>query len=120
MSCQRVGLYVPLVVLVIIVCQLVALMEQKDLNLAYVGLFVIYVYSFSYCLFLFIYYYERNREASTENTQDSEIFTIPIEGAPPSYEALFNLNTFPPPYEIAIKENWKEMIVEDLPIVCVE
>ena len=72
---------------------------------------------FYYCFFLFIFKIELNREASTLS---SEVFSIPIEEAPPSYEEIFKLNTNPPPYEIAIKENCKELIVEDLPIICVE
>ena len=113
--CQAVVLYIPCVMLVlIIICQAVALLELQDLELALIAFFIIYVYLFSYCFFLFIFKIELNREASTE------VFSIPIEEAPPSYEEIFKLNTNPPPYEIAIKENCTELNVEDLSIICME
>ena len=115
-SCQALVLYFPCVMLVlIIICQAVALLVLQDLELASIAFFfIIYAYLFLYCFFLVIFKIELNREASTE------VFSIPIEEAPPSYEEIFKLNTNPPPYEIAIKENCKELIVEDLPIICVE
>ena len=118
-SRQAVVSYFPCVMLVlIIICQAVALLVLQDLELASIAFFfIIYAYLFFYCFFLCIFKIELNREASTLS---SEVFSIPIEEAPPSYEEIFKLNTNPPPYEIAIKENCKELIVEDLPIICVE
>ena len=117
-SCQAVVLYFPCVMIVLItICQVVALFVLQDLALAFIAFFIIYAYLFSYCFFLFIFKIKLNDEAST---QRSEAFAIPIEEAPPSYEAIFKLNTNPPPYEIAIKENCKELNVEDLSIICME
>ena len=71
--------------------------------------------------FQFLMMHELNKESSTEQSQESEIYTIPVVEEPaPSYETLFGLNTSPPPYEIATKENWKEIMEENLTIVCLE
>ena len=91
----------------------------QDMFMAAIFLFMFVVYMFITLQFLMLH--ELNKESSTEHSQESEIYTIPVDDEPaPSYETLFGLNTSPPPYEIATKENWKEMMEESLSIVCLE
>lgn len=114
--CEIVGLCFLLVVLVVtLICQAVALIVLQASTLAFVGFFTMYAFVFTYLFFLYI-----RMSKSAEHTQGSETIINPIEDAPPSYEGLFKLYTNPPPYEVATKENWKDMIVQDLQIVCFE
>ena len=63
---------------------------------------------------------ELNKQSSREHSAESEIFTIPIyQETAPSYDSLFEMNTLPPPYEIATKKNLKESEA-NLTIICVE
>lgn len=114
--CEIVGLCFLLVVLVItLIYQAVALIILQASALAFFGFFIIYAFVFTYLFFLCVCI-----SKPAEHTQRSETIINPIEDAPPSYEGLFKLNTNPPPYEVATKENWKDMIVQDLQIVCLE
>ena len=62
--------------------------------------------------------YELNIRSSTEYSQQSRIFIIPIYQEPvPSYESLFGMNSSPPPpYEIVTKKEDED----SLKIVCLE
>ena len=61
-----------------------------------------------------------NNESSSGRYRETKVYTIPISEEPsPSYESLFAMNTLPPPYHIAIKENWKRR-EDNLTIVSVE
>ena len=112
--CEIVGLCFLLVVLVVtLICQTVALIVLQASSLAFFGFFIVYAFVFTYLFFLCV----RNSKLAE---QGSETIINPIEDAPPSYEGLFKLNTNPPPYEVVTKENWKDMIFQDLQIVCLE
>ena len=111
--CEIVGLCSLLVVLVVF--QAVALIVLQASTLAFVGFFTWYAFVFTCFFFLCI-----RMSTPAEHTQGSETIINPIEDTPPSYEGLFKLYTNPPPYEVATKENWKDMIVQDLQIVCFE
>ena len=117
--CQTVSLIITLFTFITtLICAMVAIMYQ-DMFMAAIFLFIFVVYMFITLQFLMLH--ELNKESSTEHSQESEIYTIPVDDEPaPSYETLFGLNTSPPPYEIATKENWKEMMEESLSIVCLE
>ena len=92
---------------------------NEDLHLVFVFLIVYAVYMA--ITFKFFIIFHLNMESSTERSQESEIYTIPVYQDPaPRYEAIFEMNTLPPPYEIATKEDWKQMMEESLTIVCLE
>ena len=117
--CQTVSLIITvLTFFTTISCAMVAIINE-DIFMATIFLLVFVVYMFT--TFQFLIMHELNKESSTEHSQESEIYTIPVDDEPaPSYETLFGMNTSPPPYEIATKENWKDMIVQDLQIVYFE
>ena len=117
--CQTVSLIITvLTFFTTISCAMVAIINE-DIFMATIFLLVFVVYMFT--TFQFLIMHELNKESSTEHSQESEIYTIPVDDEPaPSYETLFGMNTSPPPYEIATKENWKEMMEESLSIVCLE
>ena len=117
--CETVSLIITVLVFITtLICAMVAIINQ-DMFMATIFLFIFVVYMFT--TFQFLMMHELNKESLTEQSQESEIYTIPVVEEPaPSYETLFGLNTSPPPYEIATKENWKEMMEENLTIVCLE
>ena len=119
LCCQTVSFTITILFFVTtLVCALVAIINQ-DMFMTTIFLFIFGVYMFT--TFLFLLLDELNKESSTEHSPESEIYTIPVDDEPaPSYEALFGMNTSPPPYEIATKENWKEMMNESLTIICLE
>ena len=90
-------------------------------NLVLTTLFLLIYIGTLILSFPYIAIKELNHQASRERYQESKIiYTIPIYEEPaPSYDTLFAMNTLPPPYEIAIKENRKKR-EERLTIVCVE
>ena len=117
--CETVSLIITVLVFITtLICAMVAIINQ-DMFMATIFLFIFVVYMFT--TFQFLIMHELNKESSTEHSQESEICTIPVDDEPaPSYDSLFGMNTSPPPYEIATKENWKEIMEENLTIVCLE
>ena len=102
----------------ILICSLVA-MFTEDQFLTIILIFIFLVFMFS-ILQLIITMSELNKQSSTEYSSESEIFTIPIYQEPaPSYDSLFEMNTLPPPYEIATKKNMNESEA-NLKMICVE
>ena len=90
----------------------------KDLVLT--TLFLIMYIGYLIIIFPYVVISELNNESSTVRYRETKIYTIPISEEPsPSYESLFAMNTLPPPYHIAIKENWKKR-EDNLTIVSVE
>ena len=117
--CQIVSfIIIVLIFITMLICAMVAIINE-DMYMLAISLFIFIVYLFT--VFQFLMMRELNMDFSTEHSQESEIYTIPVDDEPaPSYESLFGMNTSPPPYEIATKENWKEMMEESLSIVCLE
>ena len=90
----------------------------KDLVLT--TLFLIMYIGYLIIIFPYVVISELNNESSSGRYRETKIYTIPISEEPsPSYESLFAMNTLPPPYHIAIKENWKKR-EDKLTIVSVE
>ena len=90
----------------------------KDLVLT--TLFLIMYIGYLIIIFPYVVISELNNESSSGRYREPKIYTIPISEEPsPSYESLFAMNTLPPPYHIAIKENWKRR-EDNLTIVSVE
>ena len=102
----------------ILVCSLVAMLtEDQFLTIILIFIFLVLMFSI---LQLIITLSELNKQSSIEHSAESEIFTITTYQEPaPSYDSLFEMNTLPPPYEIATKNNLKESEA-DLKIICVE
>ena len=117
--CQIVSfIIIVLIFITMLICAMVAIINE-DMFMLTISLFIFIVYMFT--TFQFLMMHELKKETSTEHSQESEIHTIPVDDEPaPSYDSLFGMNTSPPPYEIATKENWKEMMEESLSIVCLE
>ena len=101
-----------------LVCSLVAMLtEDQFLTIILIFIFLVLMFTI---LQLIITMSELNKQSSTEHSAESEIFTIPIYQEPaPSYNSLFEMNTLPPPYEMATKKNLKESEA-NLTIICVE
>ena len=90
----------------------------KDLVLT--TLFLIMYIGYLIIIFPYVVISELNNESSSGRYRETKIYTIPISEEPsPSYESLFAMNTLPPPYHIAIKENWKKR-EDKLTVVSVE
>ena len=91
----------------------------KDLVLT--TLFLIMYIGYLIIIFPYVVISElNNNESSSGRYRETKVYTIPISEEPsPSYESLFAMNTLPPPYHIAIKENWKRR-EDNLTIVSVE
>ena len=102
----------------ILICSLVAMLtEDQFLTIILIFIFLVLMFTI---LQLIITMSQLNKQSSREHSSESEIFTIPIYQEPaPSYDSLFEMNTLPPPYEMATKKNLKESEV-NLPIICVE
>ena len=102
----------------ILVCSLVAVLtEDQFLTIILIFIFLVLMFTI---LQLIITMSELNKQSSTEHSAESEIFTIPIyQEHAPSYDSLFEMNTLPPPYEIATKKNLNECEA-NLTIICVE
>ena len=102
----------------ILICSLVTMFtEDEFLTIILIFIFLVLMFSI---LQLIITMSELNKQSSTEHSAESEIFTISTYQEPaPSYDSLFEMNTLPPPYEIATKKNLKESEA-NLTIICVE
>ena len=99
------------------ICSLVAMLTE-DLLLTLILIFIFLVFMFT--ILKVIMMFESNKRSSTGNSAAPEIFTISTyQEPPPSYDSLFEMNTLPPPYEIATKKNMKESEVSQT-IICVE
>ena len=102
----------------ILICSLVAMLTE-DQFLTIILIFIFFVLMFS-IFQLIITLSELNKQSSIEHSAESEIFTITTYQEPaPSYDSLFEMNTLPPPYEIATKKNMNESEA-NLKMICVE
>ena len=61
----------------------------------------------------------KHQSPSERQYHEANIYTIGVSEPAPSYETIFAMNTYPPPYEIAIKGIPKEG-EESLTVVSVE